>query len=105
MTDRDLIAREVAPKQRDKTLEAVQMLLSNRGYVVLGIKPGHPTRYKIGQILDKCCGYRLGQPFQVISETTFEDWLAQIELVDRFVGKTCKQCRDTGEAFYRVVTD
>jgi hypothetical protein len=35
---------------REKTLEAVQKILSVRGYVVFGIKPGRSTRYRIGEI-------------------------------------------------------
>jgi hypothetical protein len=84
---------------REKTLAAVQKALVERGYVVIGIKPGFDTRYKIGEIVRDVCAVDLGQPFQIVAETNAEDWIAQCKLVGAEVNYT------NGEAFYRAVTD
>lgn len=94
---------------REKTLEAVKLILARRGYVVFGIRPDSSVRYEIGHITNICCGHDLGQPFQVISKTDAWDWVEQCQLVNsetrlRISEKAILQAA-YGEAFYRAVTD
>jgi hypothetical protein len=94
----------------EKTMKAAQMLLAERGYMVFGIKPGNPVRYKIGEVINECRGYDLGQPFRIVAMTTKEDWIEQCRLVSEqqygveMSPSTIIKAHEGGP-FYKAVTD
>lgn len=95
-------------KVQEKTVRAVKLLLNERGYVVIGIKPGSDARMKVGEITHIVCAYEMPQPFCVVSKTDYHDWLEQCRLVakhfDRMNPYSITDAHK-GEAFYRVTTD
>jgi hypothetical protein len=105
------------PKKREKfdrkemTLEAVKLLLAERGHVVIGIKPGRESNYEVGDIVREVATFDLGQPFMIVAHTDAQEWLEQGRfLADRFphvfsVTPEGKRMALEGGPYYRVVTD
>jgi len=87
----------------EKTVASIKLCMAERGYIVVGIKPGYGEPYRVGQILDTCCGVKMDQPFAVLGPTDYADWAAQIKLIaDKLFPMTTAP---NGDSYWRVTTD
>ena len=90
--------------KRQKTLNAVKMLLEKRGYVVLGTRRDSGPqlqRYNIGEDVIFVCGEIMDEPFTVTAFTDSRDWLEQCKLVGLSEEKS-RQTMNEG-IYYRVI--
>jgi hypothetical protein len=88
---------------KEEAIKAAQFLLATRGYIVLRTHEwGH---LEIGEIVSSIWRIDVGQPFQVIAETTNQDFEEQRKIVAPHLGRPFTPIPHEGQKYYRAVTD